>query len=92
MYVGDPKRRRMGDEDSATRAGLQQPCGLRLVKSLVPRLIPPRRDFESKSEEGNPVNDHAFAVKNMDGLAVTAGVPQFVQTVMVARDENASEQ
>src|SRR5579871_2232386 len=88
LHVGDPKRRGMGDEDSATRAGTQQLCCLRLVQPLVPLLIPPRWDLKSQSEEGNPANDHAFAVKNMDGLAVTTSVPQFAQTVVVARDEN----
>ena len=89
LYVRDPERRQMCDEDRAFWAALQQLAGLRLIELLVPRLIPPSGDFESQPEEGNPFDNHAFAMKHMDGATAATGISQFVQIVVIARHENS---
>jgi hypothetical protein len=79
----------MGDEDCTWRAGAEQPCGLRLVEALIPRLIARScRNLKSQAEERDSANDHAATMQNMDGVAVTAGIPQLVEIVMVTRDQN----
>ena len=79
----------MGDEDCALGTGEELPCGFRLPKPPIPGFIPlSRGDLKSQPEERNPFYDHGFSMQNMDGSADPAGIPQLVEIVMIARDEN----